>query len=142
VCGGGADHKTNLMVLLAMLKRLGYGAETAVDGLEAVKASWRHKFDVILMVLVRASLLCIDDNETVRSMCAAMHSQCSVDGTASAHKAVQSFEKLRATQIFFKYYCCHILKTIIIQAVILIPVERSHLKMVMHQCLLKYLCYI
>ncbi len=48
--GEGADHKTNLMVLLAMLKRLGHCAETAEDGMAAVKASWLRKFDVILMV--------------------------------------------------------------------------------------------
>ena len=48
--GGGADHKSNLMVMLAMLKRLGYGAETAEDGMAAVKATWLRKFDVILMV--------------------------------------------------------------------------------------------
>jgi hypothetical protein len=60
-------------------------------------------------------------------------------GSASAHKAVQSFEKLRVIQTgFFKYYGWHILKAIIIQGFILISVERSHLKMV----LIKNICDI
>ena len=33
-----------------MLKRLGYSAQTAEDGLAAVKAAWVRKFDLILMV--------------------------------------------------------------------------------------------
>ena len=47
---GCTDHKTNLLVLSAMLKRLGYSAQTAEDGLAAVKAAWVRKFDLILMV--------------------------------------------------------------------------------------------
>ena len=38
------------MVMNAMLKKLGYRGETAKDGMEAVKASWRQKFELILMV--------------------------------------------------------------------------------------------
>ena len=41
------------MVMNAMLKKLGYRGETAKDGMEAVKASWRQKFELILMVAFR-----------------------------------------------------------------------------------------
>ena len=57
-----------------------------------------------------------------------------LDGKASTHKAVRGFYDLRVTQIaFFKYYGVHILKRFNIHSFILIPVERSPLKMVMHQ---------
>ncbi|MCC6169084.1 MAG: response regulator [Caldilineaceae bacterium] len=43
------DNLTNQKVALHMLKRLGYGADVAVNGLEAVGAAHRRRYDVILM---------------------------------------------------------------------------------------------
>jgi CheY-like chemotaxis protein len=45
-----ADHKTNIMVLRAMLKKHGYSCESAENGLEAVKVAATRKYDLILMV--------------------------------------------------------------------------------------------
>lgn len=43
------DNLTNQKVALHMLKRLGYGADVAVNGLEAVDAVRRRHYDIILM---------------------------------------------------------------------------------------------
>ncbi len=43
------DNLTNQKVALRMLKRLGYGGDVAVNGLEAVKAVHEKSYDVILM---------------------------------------------------------------------------------------------
>src|SRR5690606_33499912 len=43
------DNLTNQKVALRMLNRLGYEADVAVNGLEAVKAVHKQNYDVILM---------------------------------------------------------------------------------------------
>ena len=43
------DRKTNQMVAIGILKKLGYTADIAQNGLEAVEAWRRHRYNIILM---------------------------------------------------------------------------------------------
>ncbi|VVB62906.1 Chemotaxis protein CheY [uncultured archaeon] len=43
------DDKLNRKVILAMLKHLGYSADTAVNGIEVLAALKRKRYDLILM---------------------------------------------------------------------------------------------
>lgn len=43
------DSPVNQRIALHMLKKLGYGAEIANNGLEALQAQERHPFDLVLM---------------------------------------------------------------------------------------------
>jgi CheY-like chemotaxis protein len=43
------DHPVNQRIEVLMLKKLGYGAEIAANGLEALQALEHHLFDLVLM---------------------------------------------------------------------------------------------
>jgi CheY-like chemotaxis protein len=43
------DNELNLKVTLAMLKRLGYGADIASNGIEVLRALEHRRYDLILM---------------------------------------------------------------------------------------------
>ena len=43
------DHPVNQRIEVLMLKRLGYGAEIAANGFEALQALEHHLFDLVLM---------------------------------------------------------------------------------------------
>jgi CheY-like chemotaxis protein len=43
------DSPVNQIIALHMLKKLGYGAQIANNGLEALQAQERHPFDLVLM---------------------------------------------------------------------------------------------
>jgi CheY-like chemotaxis protein len=43
------DSPVNQIIALHMLKKLGYGAQIANNGLEALQAQERHRFDLVLM---------------------------------------------------------------------------------------------
>lgn len=45
------DNKTNQKLLLQLLKRLKYEADVANDGLEAVEAWHKKRYDVIVRIL-------------------------------------------------------------------------------------------
>jgi PleD family two-component response regulator len=43
------DGKVNRLVAVQVLQKMGYSADVANDGLEAVEAWLRHKYEIILM---------------------------------------------------------------------------------------------
>ena len=62
------DSAVNREVLLHLLAKLGYGADVAVDGQEAVDAATKHHYDVILMDLQMPVMNGVDAIRAIRAL--------------------------------------------------------------------------
>jgi len=63
------DNKTNQKLLLQLLKRLGYVADVANDGLEAVEAWHKKEYDIILMDLQMPNMDGLTATQVIMAEC-------------------------------------------------------------------------
>jgi two-component system sensor histidine kinase/response regulator len=60
------DHPVNQKVEIRMLKKLGYQAEIAANGLESLQALKHHSFDLVLMVVMMPLMDGIEATRIIR----------------------------------------------------------------------------
>jgi signal transduction histidine kinase/DNA-binding response OmpR family regulator len=78
------DNATNLRVALGMLARLGYHADVAANGLEAVEAAKHVTYDVILMDVEMPEMDGIEATRRIRQEGDVTHRPCIIAMTAAA----------------------------------------------------------
>ncbi|WP_320668765.1 ATP-binding protein [Patulibacter defluvii] len=78
------DNQTNQLVAIRMLEKLGYRADLAADGIEAIDAVARQRYDVVLMDMHLPRLGGKEASRAIRQQVAADHQPYIVAVTAAA----------------------------------------------------------